>query len=136
MAGEGYPDIEQLLADWLKTQTGITQVHVGDIPDDVPPNLPQAVPVIMIARFGGPDGVLGFDNPSVDIDVFASTRNAAKNIAEKVRREMRLNLPRLVLSGATITRVGTASAPISAPWDSGPVRRFTAAYTLGVHHPI
>lgn len=137
MAGEGYPDFEQLLADWLKTRfTDIPRIVAGDIPDDVPPNLPTVVPVIMVARYGGADTVPGFDTPAVDVDVFASTRLTARSIAERVRRELRLNLPRQVLSGATVTRVQTISPPTSAPWDASAVRRYTAAYQVGVHQPL
>lgn len=136
MAGEGYPNIEALLVDWLKTRLTVKQIHAGDIPDDVPPNLSAAVPVIMIARFGGPDTVLGFDNPRLDVDVFASSRTAAFALAERIRREVLVNLPRQMLGAAVITRAQTFGPPISAPWDASAVRRITAAYELGVHHPI
>ncbi len=136
MAGEGYPNIEDLIVAWLKTRLATQQVHAGDIPGDVPPNLPAAVPLVMVARFGGPDTTPGFDNPRLDIDVFASTRGAALALAERVRYEMRIQLPKRVLSGAVITRVQTFGPPISAPWDAGTVRRVTAGYQLGVHHPI
>ncbi len=136
MAGEGYPDVEALIAGWLKTQVDIKQIHSGDIPDDVPANLPAAVPLIMVSRFGGADGVLGFDNPAIDVDVFASSRTSARSWAERVRRVMLVNLPRQVLSGTTVTRVATISPPTSTLWDASTVRRFSSSYQLGVHHPI
>ncbi len=136
MAGEGYPNIEDLIVTWLKARLTTQQVHAGDIPGDVPSNLPAVVPLVMVARFGGPDTTLGFDNPRLDVDVFASTRGAALALAERVRYEMRINLPKQVLSGAVISRVQTFGPPTSAPWDASAVRRATAAYQLGVHHPI
>jgi hypothetical protein len=136
VAGEGYPNIEDLIVAWLKTRLTVKQIHAGDIPDDVPPNLSAAVPVVMVGRFGGADTVQGFDNPRIDVDVFASGRTAALGIAERIRREMRITLPRLVLSGAVISRVATISPPISTAWDASTVRRVTSTYQLGVHHPI
>jgi hypothetical protein len=136
VAGEGYPDIETLIVAWLKTQLDVTQIHAGDIPDDVPQNLPGVVPLIMVSRFGGADRVLGFDNPAVDIDVFASSRAAAIAHAGKAQRAMLVVLPRQTLTGAVITRVQTIGPPISVPWDSSTVRRVNASYQLGVHHPI
>lgn len=136
MTGEGYPDIEALLADWLKTALGITGVIAGDIPDDVPSNLDYIVPLVIVSRFGGTDRVLSLDSPRVDVDCFAATRDTAKALGEKVRRAIRVVLPRQILGGAVITRTATFSSPTVVAWASGPVRRVTAAYELGVHQPI
>lgn len=135
-APAGYPDIEQLLADWLKTELGITNVIAGNIPEDVPSNLDYIVPLIVVCRFGGPDEVLSLDNPRLDVDGFAATRDTAKALGERIRRAIRVVLPKQVLAGAVITRTATFSPPTVTTWDTGPVRRVTAAYELGVHHPI
>lgn len=136
MAGEGYPDIEQLLADWLKAQLAdVAIVIAGDIPDDVPSNLAYAVPIIIVSRFGGPDRVLTLDNPRVDIDAFAASRTSAKALGERIRRAIRVVLPRQILGGAVVTRTATFSPPTIVAWDNGAVRRASAAYELGIHYP-
>lgn len=136
MAGEGYPDVEQLLVAWLKTELSLTGVITGDIPEDVPSNIDYLVPFIVVSRFGGTDRVLSLDNPRVDVDCFAATRDTAKALGERVRRAIRVVLPRQILDGAVITRTATFSPPTVVAWDSGPVRRVSAAYEIGVHHPI
>lgn len=136
MAGEGYPDAEALLVAWLKVVLGLDHIYEGG-PTDVPSNVQYIVPLVMVERFGGNDDVLSLDRCNVDIDCYASDRSTAKALAERVRRLMRIALPRQVLAvGTVVTKVETVAAPTVLPYDPTPVRRVGAAYRLTVHHAI
>jgi GGDEF domain-containing protein len=135
MASTGYPDIESRLIAWLKTTLDMTHVYEGG-PEDVPHNLTAIVPIVMVDRFGGSDATVSLDDANVDVEVYASTRTAAKALAERIRGEIRLNLTGKTLAGAVIARVATIGAPAVLPFDSGPVRRVGASYRIRVHRAI
>lgn len=133
---DGYPDLDTLLADWLKAPLGITQIHVGG-PEDIPGSLPTIVPLLMVDTFGGSDTVITLDRANVDIDVYASGLEPARAIAEQVRRLIRTQLVGQILGGAAvITRTETISRPTRLPWNASAVRRVGAAYRITQHAAI
>ncbi len=128
-----YVDLEQLLADWLKVTLGyVNVVH------EVPPNLVDLCrtnPVVVVDRFGGADSTITIDVARIDVDVFASSRDAAKLHGEAIRQAMRVRLPRTTLGGAThVLKVETVSAPTVVAYDSrNDIRRTAAGYQISTH---
>lgn len=88
--------------------------------------------VVVIERFGGPDGPL-LDHPKIDLDVFAPTLSDAYDLAEELRHFMRRELPGTTSNGLTFNDVRTISGPSRAPYSNTGTRRITAAYSLAVH---
>lgn len=124
-----YADIEALLHDWLTSVLGYENVTF-----ELPTNLVFVMPLVVVERFGGADATITLDQPTVDIDVFAASREDARAHAESIRQALRTKLPGRTFRGAVVQRVRTISGPTKAPYDSrGTVRRFTAAYQIQLH---
>ncbi|GAA0719861.1 hypothetical protein Drose_06155 [Dactylosporangium roseum] len=98
-----------------------------------PGNLATNVPLLVIARFGGADDKLTIDRPRIQIDVFASSEDAAEKLGEDVRAALRTRLPRYQHGGAVVGRVETMSAPQLVPWSASSVFRASARYQMTVH---
>lgn len=116
-----------LLKDFLAT-VGFTAVF-----REVPGNLPNAVPLLTVVRFGGVDDNITIDKPRVQIDVFASSADSAEDLAEDVRTAMRIKLLKRTFGGAVVGRVETMSGPQLLPWSASNVYRCSARYQLTVH---
>lgn len=121
-------DVEALLIPWLVSTLSVRALT------DLPENLAGVLPVVQVTRIGGPadDSLPSFDFPNVDIDCFDVDREAASNLAGRVHTALRVTLPGLKLSGATITRVRTLTGPSWRPYDNTALRRFGATYQLHV----
>lgn len=125
-----YADIEDLLAAWLKTVLGYPNVT-----HELPTNLTFVMPLVVVEGFGGTDNVITLDRPNVDIDVLASSRDAAKAHALSIWTAMRTRLPGYVHDNTTVVQdVRTISRPSKAEFDSrNTVRRFTFAVQIHLH---
>lgn len=93
-----------------------------------PPNLADQLPFARVRRIGGPDdGVT--DMATISVEVFASTRQAALELAGLVRQRL-TSYPRVTAAG-TIDRARTLTAPAEVPWsDTQSLRRFQATYQV------
>lgn len=141
-----YPDVEQLLCDWLAdileaSPTGLHRRFLPEVPSDLVSS--TGMPCHVIERFGGADTVPGLDVARINIDTFATgpdpvqARAAARERAEDVRRVIVLHLAGKVLAGASISRVAVMSAPTIRPYDSrNQIRKAGASYQISIHRPI
>ncbi len=130
-----YPDVEQLLIDWLKADP---QSWVN-VTDELPTNLVGTLrngPCIIVTRFGGADIHHGLDVAHITVDVYALGRGPAKTSAETIRRSITLTLPGRVIGGAAVSRVATIAAPTVRPFDSATIRYVGASYQLHLHRAI
>lgn len=119
-----FPDVERTLVSLLGSLLP-DQSHAGThTPDDFTGKLP----FIRVVRVGGPDDGIT-DACAVEVDVFHDTGDAARGLAERVRRYLTSRWHR---SGATvIDRVTTETGPHERPWgDNVGTRRFGASYTV------
>jgi hypothetical protein len=92
-----------------------------------PSNLQTAMPFVRVTRIGGSDTRI-FDDPRVDIDAFAGTREAAYVLAEACRQRL-INYPHRTSLGL-IDLVTTDAGPHEVPWGDTTVRHFTSSYSL------
>jgi hypothetical protein len=122
-----YPNVEKMLVAWLSTNVGVRVLT------DTPTNLAQILPVVQVTKFGGTDQVPGIDVANVDIDVYASTRDQAAGLAERVRYQLRMVLPGQQVAGITVSRVETIIGPSWRPYDNTSLRRFGASYAFTLH---
>lgn len=100
---------------------------------ETPANLVEVLPCIQVTRFGGVDDVLSFDEATLDVDVYAATRDDARSLGEQVRGYLRGELPGQTVAGAFVLRVRTLSAPSWTPHTNTGLRRFTSSYQIRLH---
>ncbi|GAA2346954.1 hypothetical protein [Dactylosporangium salmoneum] len=98
-----------------------------------PPNLLHAVPLLVVARFGGVDTAVTIDRPRVQVDVYASTEDTAEQLGGTIRTLMRTRLPGRMFGGAVVGQVGTMMAPQLLPYAASGVFKVSARYELAVH---
>lgn len=87
-----------------------------------------------VLRVGGPSDQNNarFDLPTVALDSFGSDRAAATTAALDADDALRVTLPGVTTSSATVTRVETITGPHWTPWSDTTVRRMTSTYRLHV----
>jgi hypothetical protein len=115
-----YPDVEKSLAAWAKTVPGV--VGSGTVFKGA------QLPFVRIGKLGGPRGDVT-DNPQVDIDVFAATRDQAFAIADEISERLK---PRTRAGDAIIDTVRTPVSPRQLPWSNDDIKRVSATYALGL----
>lgn len=109
-------------------------VEINGVYRQPPSNLTTAVPLAVVARFGGADRVVTVDRPRVDIDWYASSEDTAETGAETIRTALLTHLRGWMYGGAVAGKVTTMSGPTLRDWDaSGSVFRCHAAYELTIH---
>lgn len=123
-----YAEAEVVLRDWLDTAFTSARV-VTETPADMTANLP----VIRVQAFGGTGDAYQFDTARLDVDVFHSTRAAARTLAYQVRASLLQNLPGQYLHGAMVLSVAEFLAPIWTPYDNTNLRRFTLSVSVRLH---
>lgn len=91
--------------------------------------------VIQFERVAGIDPVPSLDEPTVDVECYAATRQAATDLAKQVRVAMRTNLIGYTANGATVAKVKGNVGPGWRPYTNTNVRRvgFTDQITLHNH---
>jgi hypothetical protein len=130
-----FPDVEQALMD-LFSDLVTDPRDVGVI---IPADLQQRVladpprPVIRVRVIGGNDNRF-FDNPRVDIEVYAATRAVAVPLAETIRQRL-ISKPRLTAHGV-IDRADTEVRPQEIPYDDPDIRRVSATYRLSLRRRV
>lgn len=122
-------DAELFVRNWLAAQFPTARVVT-----ELPANLEQVLPVIQVTRFGGVDDTLVLDHPSIDIDTYAATRTATRDLNGQVRSALRLHFPGYAAGGAAVQSVTTISGV--RVFDSYPnpnLRRANSAYRITIH---
>ncbi len=118
------PDIEAVLNPWAEATTGVLAGA------ETPADLETALPRIRIERIGG--GAERFsDHPRVAVDVFASTADEARTLANNLRDA--LLFLRGPVNGAIIRDVRCDSGPSRQPWANEAIHRRGASYTVSFH---
>lgn len=118
-----FPDVERVLKELLNGMA------TGGAGIETPANLQDRLPFIRIRNLGGPnDGITTY--PTVDIDVFSSTRDTGYGLAEDIH-QLLLTQHNRTASGQ-IDFVETEVSPVEMPWADDNVRRFFATYRLSL----
>lgn len=129
MTQQDWPDVEKALSAWVKTvDTGTPGDTVSNAGSVTPADLGDRLPFIRISQLGGSDDTIT-DNPVVDIEVFAASRDQARRIAGAIRQGLR---PRVRAGGAIIDSVRTNTSPRMLPWSNTQIARCSATYALGL----
>lgn len=125
----GYADPELLVSAWLKERLGCKMWADPRLPDD----WTFTAPVGHVQRGQGfGDERLTLDTVLLDIDFYGKVADRVRELAERARYELRVNLPLTTFGdGSFVTGVRTISAPCWAPDPT--VFRRTAAYQVTIH---
>lgn len=123
MSGENFQDIELSLVTWVKTLDGIV-----DAGNRTPSDLLAKLIYVRVTNIGGPRDHLT-DSPRVDIDVFAGSRDDARDAAEMIDTALR---PRVRVGSAIIDSVRTVTSPRELPWSNEKIKRYSATYAIGL----
>lgn len=121
------PLIEPLLIAWLGTELGLT--GTTELDNDLLADLP----IVQVARVGGTDDGFRLDRALVDVDVYASTQDAAATLAEEIRGGLLRRLRGTTTGTAVVGRVTTVSAPSRRPYENLSLRRYGGTYEIYVH---
>ncbi|MGX6605662.1 hypothetical protein ACWKSP_26540 [Micromonosporaceae bacterium Da 78-11] len=124
----GYADPELLVSAWLRDQ-----LNVKVWADPTPPSDKWAnAPWVWVQRGQSPNGLaLSLDDVLLDCDSYAAVPDHARDLGQRVRNAMMLQLPlHTFADGTFVTHVSTASAPTWAP---DPKYRRAAAYRVILH---
>lgn len=124
-----YRDEEVVVLDLIEAYFGVGQpnervIYTGD--EKSTDN--SELPFVRVGRVGGAPrpGAEHTDRPVIDVDVYASTRAEAKEIA-KLIEQLLLSRPH------PIDYCNVLMSPQRVQWVAGiPVRRFYASYHLGL----
>lgn len=128
LTGPADVDVEPALVAWLQTAFPLARVCT-----ETPANLEDIAQVIQVTRIGGADRLQTLDDAVVDVDCFASTRDASRSLAYGVRHALRYDLPGTQVDGGQVKAVGTIAAPAWRPHTNTNVRRFGATYQITIH---
>lgn len=128
-----FPDIEQALMDLLSDLV-TDPADVGTVvPADLQTRITAGRIVIRVRCIGGTDDRF-FDNPRVDIEVYAGTRAAAMPLAETIRQRL-ISKGRRTAYGV-IDRADTEVRPQEVPYDDPDIRRVSATYRLSARRRV
>jgi hypothetical protein len=116
-----------LLADLVSDPDDIGTVIPADLQERVFADPPRRV--IRVRCIGGSDSRF-FDNPRVDVEVFAATRATAMPLAETIRQRL-ISKPRRTAFGV-IDRAETEVRPQEIPYEDPDIRRILATYRLSL----
>lgn len=127
MSDVGSVDVEAELVAWLADQLA------ARVLTDLPADLGSVLPVVQIERVGGDDDGIRLDRAFVDVDAYASTRQAASELLSQARSVLLAHLRGVVTEKAVFTAARTISAPARRPYENPSVRRFGATYEIFCH---
>lgn len=124
-----FPDIEVAVMDILERD--FAELGAGDTGTVTPADLGARVAAgrffVRVTMITGRDDRLTA-YPVVDVDTFGPTRDATRDLAERIRAHL-LGYP-LSVGTVTLDRVVTETAPFQAPWEDENVRRRLATYRI------
>lgn len=121
-------NVEPLLVAWLTPRYLSARVST-----ERPADLNGALPYVQIVGIGGSSDAYRFSLPRVDVDVFAATRAAARDLAEQIERDLLENLPGDSVNGVGVLQVSSSMSPTWTPDDNTNIRRFTLSIGLRLH---
>ncbi|MFB7115742.1 hypothetical protein [Streptomyces sp. NPDC056291] len=116
-------DIEAVLNPWAEATFGVFSAA------ETPADMEKRLPVIRIERVGGAEARFS-GSPRVAVDVFGSTADEARTLANRVRDA--LLFLRGPVGGAVIRDVRCDSGPTRQPWANEAVHRRGATYTVSL----
>ena len=119
---------EPLLVAWLTTRYPGARVST-----ERPADLSAVLPYMQVIGIGGTGDLYRFSLPRVDVDVFASTRSSARDLAERVHLDLLQNLPGDSVDGTSVLSVASNMSPTWTPDDNTNLRRFTLSVGLRLH---
>lgn len=141
-----YPDIEQLLCDWLADQLPAgPEENFRQIKPEPPADMfgTPGMPCAVIERIpGGGDRIPGLDVARISVEVYCTgtdphtARAAAIARGEDIRRVIALHVVGKTLgdNGPVVSWRRTVQAPVIRPYDPrGQIRKTQAIYDLGLH---
>lgn len=121
--------IEDLLPPVLRTAFPGVRVVT-----ETPANLADELPLIQVVGIGGSGNIYDFENPRVDLDVFAGDRGDARHLAQQIHDWLLRELPGQTLGiGSAVLSVTEFMAPVWTPYDNTTVRRFTLSVGMRLH---
>lgn len=127
MSDVGSVDVEAELVAWL---AGVLDVRVLT---DLPANLDDVLPVVQIERVGGDDDSIRLDRAFVDVNAYATTREAASALLSRARSTLLTRLAGTVTDEAVFTAARTITAPTRRPYENPSLRRFGATFEVFCH---
>jgi len=131
--GLTYVDEEALLCGALPTLlTPAPRVGTATPADPQGTYVWAANGFVKVSRIGG-TGRYGIDSPRVFAECFATTYDASKDLAARVRVAFERDLPGYRSPDGVVLACVTTSGPTWAPYDDTKVARFVATYTLTTH---
>lgn len=128
-----YGDVEELVRAWIDSVTDPGVTVIVEPAEGLPADLAYRLPLVAVSRFGGGDDVLTLDRAELDVDVFASTYQYARALAETLRLSLRLDLAGYTVDGCTAARIRTLSAPRRLDWQAANIHRVNATYEIVTH---
>lgn len=120
-----FPLLQPYLVGLIRARTGVRAAI------ELENNFPA--PVHHISLLGGTDDGFLLDDPTFDVDTYATSLIEAEQLAQEARSELHAAIGE-VYSGVVLTRVNTSVAPRWIPTDRTDVRRFGATYSISVHN--
>lgn len=126
------------MADWpnveaiLVTELGLL-LDGSTVTTELDNDLLAELPTVQVQRLGGDDDGFRLDRPLVDIDVYATTRLQAAQLAEQVRTFLLRTLRGSTTDGATFGLIATVAAPAYRPYENTGLRRCGATYEIYLH---
>ncbi|MGH3437086.1 MAG: hypothetical protein ACRDRL_28980 [Sciscionella sp.] len=122
------PHVETVLHDWLAPAFPAARVCT-----ETPADLADVLPCLRVVGIGGSGDAYGFDSPHVDVDVFAATRSAARDLAQQVSWSLLHDLPGQMVAGTFVLSASEFLAPTWTPYDNTTLRRFVLSVGLRMH---
>ncbi|WP_455681987.1 phage tail termination protein [Streptomyces uncialis] len=122
-------DVELVLIGWLQVRLGPAVV----VRDELDNNLVAELPTVQVETVGGDDDGFRLDRPLVDINVYASSRAAAVELAGRVRSLLLHELRGSTTATAVFGRVSTLTLPAPRPYENTALRRVGATYEVFCH---
>lgn len=122
------PHVEPVLLAWLNsTFPGVRTCT------ETPANLGDVLPVLQVVGIGGSGDQFDFDSPRADVDVYAATRSAARDLAQQVADSILSDMPGQTVDGTFVLSTQEFMSPVWTPYDDTNLRRFTLSVGLRLH---
>lgn len=127
-----FPDTEEALALLIEQWRDADSLPALEVGGDLPVDLASGS-YVFLERIGGSRTRLN-DYPTVDVEVFAPGRAAARSLSESIDALI-LGYPHGVTVGSEKVVIDAAASlrtPTLLPWEDSRVKRYGATYQLSV----
>ncbi|WP_018385255.1 hypothetical protein [Wenjunlia vitaminophila] len=125
----GSVDVEVLLIDWLQGRLGAGVV----VRDELDNRLLEELPTVQVEELPGTDDGLRLSRAMVDINVYAASRQQARDLAAQVHRLLLGALRGSATDAAVVGRVAAVTTPAPRPYENTALRRRGATYEIYLH---